>query len=88
MSDTKIDHLTTQEHHILEHATGWKSKDPLYRNRYVAGPDVDVWPVLMRLCERGLLIERLKANPDMGGMSTFAVTEQGIAMLRSLDGAA
>ena len=47
--------LTTEELHILEHSTGWKSKTPLFRNRFVTGPACDNFETVCRLCRAGLM---------------------------------
>ncbi len=47
--------LTTKERHSLEHTTGWRSKQPLFRNHFVAGEGHDDWPTLQELCKRGLM---------------------------------
>ena len=72
------------ELHVMEHATGWRSKRPLYRNHFCAGPDHEDWPVLQELCVRGLMRVSMSAEPALGGQSVFTVTEQGIAKLKEL----
>ncbi len=74
--------LTTKERHILEHTTGWRSKQPLYRNHFVAGEGHDDWPTLQELCKRGLMRVSREASEISGGDPVFAATEAGIESLR------
>lgn len=75
--------LTDREREIMEHATGWRSKNRLYRNRFVTGPDTDDWGPIMGLCARGFMASRapvlLLAE---AGMSSFYVTERGLKELK------
>ena len=75
--------ITDKERQILEHSTGWKSKNPLYRNHFATESGTDDWDTVQELCGRGLM--KLTHGPDdlYGGLSFFHVTEKGIALLRS-----
>lgn len=71
--------LTPQQVHILLHATGWETRNPLYRNRYT--PSAGNVRHCERLMKVGLMecTRRPTAEPnDWGG---YAVTEAGIAYL-------
>jgi hypothetical protein len=72
--------LTFEARHILEHATGFRSKSPGYRNHFCAAPDNDHWPALQALCERGLM-RMVPNNVPLGGMETFSVTDAGKVLL-------
>jgi len=74
--------ITPEELHILEHATGWKSRQPLYRNRYVTDEGDEACTIIQELIARGLM--RCTRGPTewLGGMSVFGVTEEGIEVLR------
>lgn len=81
MTVRKPSTITAAERHILEHATGWRSKQPLYRNHYVAGPEQDCWPTLQALRARGLMRPTRESDEVIGGMHCYAVTEEGVALL-------
>lgn len=72
--------FTPRERHILEHATGWLSRDPLYRNRFIAWEGNEDWSVLKSLCERGAMREVSLS----GGSSVFCLTMEGIRALAAL----
>jgi hypothetical protein len=75
--------ITEPERHVLEHATGWLSESPLYRNRFTAGARHADMPAIESLCARGLML--LAASSDTGD-SLYCVTIEGIRALRALPG--
>lgn len=76
--------VSVTEMRIMEHATGWRHRtNPGYRNRFVAGPDHHDWTALVSLCDRGLMFVRRVPDDLMGGMTTFAVTDLGMEVLRA-----
>ncbi len=77
--------LTETERHVLEHATGWRTRNPLFRNHYVAGPGHHSWNELQALRTRGLM--RVSRAPDelTGGDYCYSVTEAGITLLKESD---
>ena len=80
--DDAGDQLTDEERHIMEHATGWESRQPLYRNYFVTGEGTPDYPVVKKLCERGLMRQTRGPSEISGGMPIFAVTDAGIEELR------
>ena len=76
--------ISERERHVLEHATGWHSSNPLYRNHFVAGEDHHDWEVIQLLCTKKLMCRSMQANDLTGGMDCFSVTPNGIALLRNL----
>lgn len=74
--------MTDGERHILEHSLGWKNRTPGYRNHYTCGADSDAWPTLQALVARGLMCVSRPPGDDLGGMTVFAVTPEGIAALK------
>lgn len=80
-SGTRQPALSSQELGIMQHATAWPKQ---HRNWFVTGEDSDDWQVIQSLVARGLM--RLKAGPIEGvtDMSTFAVTNQGLGVLKHL----
>jgi hypothetical protein len=77
--------LSADELHIMEHTTGWKSKQPLYRNHFVTGPECDNWKTLNHLCDLGMM--RISRGPSdlTGGDFVFQVTKAGIELLKKRD---
>jgi hypothetical protein len=75
--------LTTQERYLMEHATGWRTRIPLYRNHFVTSEGTTDWVTIQALCTRSLM--RLRCGPSelSGGGSVFIVTDSGIAALRA-----
>ena len=73
--------ITESDRHVMAHATAWDRGR--YRNHYTAGPDADAWSTLESLVSRGLMRVRVRADPDLGGMSVFEVTKLGISALSS-----
>lgn len=73
--------MTEKQRHILEHAVGFRSREPFYRNYYVAGPDADSWADLQALCSEGLMRDDGPFRDADGGMHVFQVTEAGKARL-------
>ena len=63
--------VTPAQRHIMEHATAWHGRYPLFRNHFCAGPDQDSWADLQALVSRGLMSVMASASADMGGMSSF-----------------
>jgi len=76
--------MTEAERHVLEHSTGWLSRQPLYRNHFCASEGHHDWAALQSLCERGLMAIGRKPGPLSGGDTVFIVTDAGIAELRAL----
>lgn len=74
--------ITDCERHVVEHATGWLSESPLYRNRFIAAEGHRDWSTLTALRDRGVMREVNLA----GGSSVFVVTIDGIRALRALPG--
>jgi hypothetical protein len=74
--------MTNKERHVLEHTTGWRSANPLFRNHFVAGEGHDDWETLQELCRRGLMRVSREPSEISGGDPVFAATESGIAELR------
>jgi len=74
--------LTSRERHIAEHATGWRSRWPQYRNYYCAGPGHDAWATIQGLIERGLMRVSREPSTASGGDTVFCVTAIGIAALK------
>jgi hypothetical protein len=68
---------------ILEHATGWRSRWPLYRNHFCAGPSHDDWATIQDLVARGLMNVSRKPSGLSGGDTVFCVSAIGIAALRA-----
>jgi len=71
--------VTDAERHVLEHSTGWLSRQPLYRNHFCASEGHDDWETLQALCARGLM--RVGRQPGVlsGEDTIFVMTEAGIA---------
>lgn len=78
--------MTDGERDVMEHATGWRTKTPLYRNRYVASDGHPAWATLHRLVDEGLMEVVCGPTRDLGGSSMFAVTDAGIEALRAPSG--
>lgn len=74
--------LTEQERHVMEHSTGWRSANPLFRNHFVASEGHDDWLTLQGLCERGLMRVSREPSELSGGGTVFSVTEAGIRALK------
>lgn len=70
--------LTSAERLALEHATGWRSAEPLYRNYYVLTPGCDGWDTLQGLCVRGLM----RMTRELNDVHVFSVTPAGLKLLR------
>lgn len=75
--------MTEAERHVLEHSTGWLSRQPLYRNHFCASEGHHDWATLQGLVERGLMVAR-KPSALSGGDTVFIVTDAGIDELRAL----
>jgi hypothetical protein len=72
--------LTEPERHVLEHATGARSRSPGYRNHYAAGSDHEMWQTLQGLVDRGLM----RVSTDhrkLHTMHTFSATRTGFAAI-------
>lgn len=69
------------ERDVMEHATGWRSKWPLYRNHFCAGEGHDSWTTLQALIGRGLVRVSRRPSELSGGDTVFSVTASGIAAL-------
>lgn len=74
---------SAEERHVLEHATGWLSESPLYRNRYHAGNGHCDMPAIKALRGRGLML--LACSNDAGD-SIYCATMDGIRALAALPG--
>jgi hypothetical protein len=73
--------VSSEELHVMEHATGWNSREPLYRNHFVTGEGSDDWPIIQGLCQRGLMKMMRKPSALSGGDPVFSVTQAGIELL-------
>lgn len=75
--------LTERERDLLEHATGWRSKEPLYRNYFAATPDSDDWHAWEALRTRGLAIAYVPSSEvaSIFPLTYFHVTPLGISTL-------
>lgn len=80
--------LTDRERGIIEHAVGWRSRWPLYRNHFCAGPSHDDWATIQGLIGIGLMHISREPSPLSGGDTVFAVTAIGIAALKGSGGSA
>ena len=76
--------ITERQRHVMEHATGWRSRSPGYRNHFVAEPGHHDWPTLQTLCEKGLMRVSREPSELSGGSHVFAVTTAGLEMLKEL----
>jgi hypothetical protein len=76
--------LTQEERHVLEHATGWLSESPLYRNRFVTSPEGHYGKVIAALIERGLMRIGSRPNALTGGDYLYCATMDGIRALKAL----
>lgn len=67
----------------MEHATGWRSRDPLYRNYFAATPDSEDWRTWAALTARGLANCFTPSNEEarMFPLTYFHVTPLGIKAL-------
>lgn len=74
--------MTKEEQHILEHSTGWLSREPLFRNHFVAGPGHSDYSTIEALCSRGLMRVAREPSELSGGDYVFTVTDAGIDALR------
>lgn len=70
--------FTERERHVMEHATGWLSDSPLYRNRFHAPKGHADRDTLVQLCKRGFVRHPI---PDL-----FVVMMEGIRSLSELPG--
>lgn len=68
--------LSKREREILEHALGWRSSNPGYRNHYCTSPGTDDFAPLQALVARGLMVDH-GADSFNGGLHTFTVTAAG-----------
>jgi hypothetical protein len=69
--------LTAAERQVLEHAVGFTSRVPFYRNYYVAEEGHHAWRTLLELEKRGLMERYVTVDHKV----TFRVTDLGIAAL-------
>lgn len=74
--------VSDREIHIMQHATGWLSRWPLYRNHFCAGPGHDDFGTIQGLIVRGLMRVSREPSPLSGGDTVFCVTAIGIAALK------
>ncbi len=74
--------VSEDERHVMEHATGWESRRPLYRNHYCASEGHDMWPALQSLIGKGFMYESRKPSELSGGDHVISVTKEGVAWLR------
>lgn len=76
--------MNLQTLQILSHAAGWDGarRNRLHRNRYTCGPDSDAWPLIQEMCAKGYMRVKIPSDPLFGGMTTFSVTDLGIAELK------
>lgn len=75
--------LTSEEKHVLEHSTGWLSREPLFRNHFCAGPGHSDYPTIEALIGRGLMRVARQPSELSGGDFVYAVTASGIEALLS-----
>jgi hypothetical protein len=73
--------LGGKERHVMAHAVGWSSKEPLFRNHFVASDGHDDWPTLQQLCAKKLMRVSRLASDLSGGDTVFCVTDHGVAAL-------
>ncbi len=75
--------LSTKERDLLEHATGWRSSDPLYRNYFAASQGSDDYKAWESLVTRGLASLFVPSNEEatIFPMHYFHVTPLGISAL-------
>lgn len=73
--------LAERDRDLLEHATGWRSRWPLYRNHFCAGPYHADWSTIQTLIDRGLMRVTRRPSELSGGDTVFGVTALGIATL-------
>jgi hypothetical protein len=76
--------MTAAERHVLEHSTGWLTRQPLYRNHFCASEGHHDWETIQSLCARGLMRVGRKPSPISGGDTVFVVTDAGVEALRAL----
>lgn len=76
-----VENLLDRDRDIIEHATGWRSRWPLYRNHFCAGPYHADWETIQALIARGLMRVTRQPSELSGGDSVFGVTALGIAAL-------
>lgn len=74
---------TEKERELMEHATGWRSRDPLYRNYFAANPDSEDWHAWKALTDRGLASLFVPSNEEASilPLHYFHVTPLGISAL-------
>lgn len=77
--------VTEKERDLLEHATGWRTREPLYRNFFAATPGSDDYLAWCLLMTRGLASTFDPANSEaiFPSLVHFRATPKG---LRALDG--
>lgn len=74
--------LTDRELDVMMHATGWQSRQPLYRNHFCASEGHADWSTIQTLIACGLMSCTSEGSALSGGDKVFAVTAIGIATLR------
>lgn len=75
--------LSASERDLLEHATGWCSKEPLYRNYFAASPGSTDYEAWEKLSARGLASLFIPSNEEatIFPLHYFHVTPLGISAL-------
>lgn len=74
--------VSDREREILEHATGWLSRWPLFRNHFCASEGDENWSTIQGLIARGLMRKSREPSELSGGDSVFSVTAVGVASLK------
>jgi hypothetical protein len=71
--------VTAEEFHTMVHSTAWTHGR--FRNHFTTDRTTDDWPVCTSLVAKGLMTQ---GQPDdvLGGMTTFRVSDTGLAFLR------
>lgn len=74
--------VTAKERELLEHATGWRAREPLYRNYFAANPDSEDFRAWEALAARELATCRpsSEGSPILP-LVYFHVTPLGISAL-------
>lgn len=74
--------ISEVERDLMEHATGWRSREPLYRNYFAAAVGTADWLAWCSLQARGLAETMVPANQEaLGSYVFFGVTPLGLIAL-------
>jgi hypothetical protein len=68
---------------LMEHALGFRSKNPYYRNRFCAtanSPDDREWEELV---EKGIAVKKPQPDGIPNPYNSYAVSELGLAVFRN-----